>query len=490
MDFKTRTTKTKSGNTAVQIVNYVKRKTIILKHIGSASNETELKILKDEARNWILNEINEKSLFKISFNEADTFRKTYEYLGAHLVFAYEFLSKIYLKFNFQKHTDELVRYLVLTQILEPGSKRSSVLFLKEKLGVKLHLTNVYEWMIKSDPVLKEKIQKESIQIAKQDFHFDFSFVLYDVTTLYFESFKNDEFKKAGFSKDNKHHQPQIVIGLIVTREGFPVYYEVFKGNTFEGNTFLPILLDFKNKNAVKNITVVADSAMFSKLNFEKLKENGINYIVGARLLNQKKEILEQIENSKLKKKQRESIRLDDLIVEYSEERYKKDKREMGKQIEKARLYENTESTKFRKLKFLKNDKARYYLDQNLIEKNTKLLGMKGYVTNLDLPNTEIIDYYHNLFKVEHAFRIAKSDLEARPIYHHKEESIKNHILLCFMSLAISIYLELKTKRSIKEIARELKNVTDAQMKSKITGKMIAIRSELSTRLQEIVNLSY
>jgi transposase len=489
MNFKIRTTKTKSGNTAVQVVNYVERKTVVLKHIGSASNETELQILKNEARSWILSEINDKSLFRIPFNEIDTFHKTYEYLGVHLSFAYEFFDKIYTKFNFHKRANDLVKYLVLTQILEPGSKRASVAFLKEKLGIKLHLTNVYEWMIHPDPILKQNIQRETINIAKQDFHFDFSFVLYDVTTLYFESFKNDEFKKPGFSKDNKHNQPQIVIGLIVTREGFPVHYEVFNGNTFEGNTFIPTILDFKKKYDIASLTVVADSAMFSKLNFEKLKEYGINYIVGGRLLNQKKEVLKQIEN-KLVKVHQASIRINDLIVEYSVDRYKKDKREMEKQIEKARFYENTISTKIRKMKFLKNDKARYFLDQELVNKNTKLLGMKGYITDLELPNDQIINYYHNLFKVEHAFRIAKSDLEARPIYHHKETSIKNHILLCFISLAISVYLELKTAHSIKEIIRELKNVTDAQMKSKITGKKLSIRSELSTKLREIMRLSY
>ena len=120
----------------------------------------------------------------------------------------------------------------------------------------------------------------------------------------------------------------------------------------------------------------------------------------------------------------------------------------------------------------------------------KLLGLKGYITNLQLPNSEIISYYHNLFKVEHAFRISKSDLEVRPIYHHTENSIRNHILICFMCLAISVYLELKTKFSIKEVVHKIKNVTDAQLKSKITGKVISVRSELSTEVRELVKLSY
>ena len=128
MNFKIRTTKTKSGNRAVQIINYVKRKTIVLKHIGSANNEKELEILKKEAQGWILNYQNENSLFRNEFNEIDTFNKTYEYLGVKMGFAYEFLGKIYNKFNFDRYAKDLIKYLTLTQILEPGSKRRNVLF--------------------------------------------------------------------------------------------------------------------------------------------------------------------------------------------------------------------------------------------------------------------------------------------------------------------------------------------------------------------------
>ena len=134
MNFRIRTTKTGSSSTAVQVVNYVERKVNILKHIGSARNDIELGILKDKAHDWILSELNQNSLFRIEFNEEDTFNKTYKYLKVKLNFAYEFLGKIYDEFNFHKHTDILIRYLAITQILEPSSKRGNVLFLEEKIG--------------------------------------------------------------------------------------------------------------------------------------------------------------------------------------------------------------------------------------------------------------------------------------------------------------------------------------------------------------------
>ena len=234
----------------------------------------------------------------------------------------------------------------------------------------------------------------------------------------------------GFSKDHKHHQPQIVIGLIVTREGFPISYQIFKGNTFEGNTFLPCLLAFKNKHQIKSLTVVADSAMLSKQNLETLIASGLNYIISSRLANLKESLINQID-LEITRVNGRMIRLDNLIVDYRSQRYLKDRAEMDKQLNRAKLKLNTKTEKITNIKYLKNDKAVQYLNQELIDKNTKLLGLKGYVTNLKDSNKEIVDYYHNLVKIEHAFRIAKSDLEARPIYHHKEESIKNHIFICF-----------------------------------------------------------
>lgn len=483
MNFKVREVKTKSGKTAVQVYTLINRRRNILKHLGSGNNEAEVKDLKEQALNWIQEEISRNGLFK---DGEDSFLRNYEYVNFNYNFAYTFLSDTFDRFRFGNHTKKIFKDLCMAQILEPSSKRQNILFLERFLEIRHNLSSLYEYLSVYDISLKENIEKEVIEIAKKEFNFDFSFVLYDVTTLYFESFKNDEFKRPGFSKDHKHNQPQIVIGLIVTKEGFPVHYEVFKGNTFEGNTFLPIILDFKNKHDIKSLTVVADSAMFSKLNLDKLKDNGINYIVGARLLNQKKETLDMVEST-IKRIHGNSVRINDLIVEYSDTRFVKDKREMEKQIEKAKQYENTKTSKITKLKFLKNDKTKYFVDQDLIDKNAKLLGLKGYVTNLNLPNTEIINYYHNLFRVEHAFRISKSDLEMRPIYHHKENSIKNHILMCFVCLSMSVYLEIKNRRSIRSIVTLLKSVTDAKIHNIRTNRVFFARSMVSEEIKNLLH---
>lgn len=486
MDFKIRTTKTASGKTAVQVINYVNRQVNVLKHIGSADKIDELISLKEQARIWITDEMGIRGLFK----EEDHFHKHYQYLGFLYLYAYEFLEKIYIKFNFHNHLSVLFKDLTIARILEPKSKRDSLEFLNTFLN-KTHSENVlYKAITHYDNKLKDIMEKEVVDMAKKDFGFDFSFVLYDVTTLYFESFKNDAFKRPGFSKDNKHNQPQIVIGLIVTKEGFPISYQIFKGNTFEGNTFLPIILDFKKKYNIESLTVVADSAMLSKQNLDQLVGKGFNYIIAGRLANLKETLINQIDKQ-IKRVDGKSIRLGNLIVDYSSKRYVKDKRELDKQVEKAKWLANTETEKITNIKYLRNDKARQYLNQELIDKHAKLLGLKGYVTNLSGQNNrKIIDYYHNLFKIEHAFRIAKSDLEARPVYHHKEESIKNHMLICFLALTISVYLELKNKRSIASIVEILKSVTDAKILNKLSNKIILNRVEDYGKAENLEKMSY
>ena len=175
--------------------------------------------------------------------------------------------------------------------------------------------------------------------ASLHYSFNFDILFYDVTTLYFETFEEDGLRKNGFSKDNKSQQPQILIALMVSKEGFPVAYEVFSGNTFEGHTIIPVIKDFIERNRVKEFTIVADAAMISSENIQKLTQNNINYIVGARLGNIPEALLKIIDKT-ISREDGKSIRIKTgngyLICSYSSVRYRKDRYEMEKQIEKAK----------------------------------------------------------------------------------------------------------------------------------------------------------
>jgi transposase len=506
--FYLRTIKTASGATAIQVVKYNNRKRIIVKHIGSAHNAEEINSLKQTARKWIEQETRQQYLFPQDTKPSFTPIEKCVYLDTRYSFIYDVLFQLLRLLHFDKIGNKLLMDLVIMRIIQPLSKLESLEYLFEMFGIVYKRGKLYQ-AIASFSTFKDTVEEKAVEFAKQNLSFDFSIVFYDVTTLYFESFKEDEdvidtegnvtekgLRKDGFSKDLKFSQPQIVIGLIVTSDGFPVSYEVFEGNTFEGDTFIPAILRFKKKYKIKILTVVADAAMISLDNVKKLKQHKLSYIVGARLANMGSLFIKKI-SEKLNcvdgAADRERKDCGTLVYDFSLNRYKKDKREMEKQIIKAKwlVEKNTEGkrTKFLKLKNTDKNKEKVYeLNNALIEKTTNLLGLKGYYTNLSQKqavNKTIIDQYHSLWHVEKAFRIAKSDLQMRPIYHFKKPTIEAHILICFMALAVCKYMELQTGKSTKKIIKMLKSITEAKMKNLLTGKIFVMRKEVSEEVNQL-----
>ena len=367
---------------------------------------------------------------------------------------------------------ELLNDLVAIRIFEPASKLRSLELMEQFFGI-CHNRKTYYKIAPGCVDLKKTVEQRVVNFAVAHYAFNFDMLFYDVTTLYFETFEEDDLRKNGFSKDNKSQQPQILIALIVSKEGFPVAYEVFSGNTFEGHTIIPVIKAFIDRNGVKDFTVVADAAMISTENVQQLTQNNINYIVGARLGNIPSEVLETIDKN-ISREDGKSIRIKTgngyLVCSYSSIRYRKDKYEMEKQIEKAKQV-IAKPSKSKKVKFTQTKDQGIELNEALIEKTQKLLGIKGYYTNLDTSVADdktIIERYHELYKIEQAFRISKNDLQTRPIFHFKEQPIKLHILVCFMALAISKHIELKTGVSIRKFIDESKKVVDGEVLNHIT----------------------
>ena len=489
MKYSIRVDRTNTEAQRIQVVRYNRRKVVELKHIGTAHTEEEMTGLKSVAEAWIMAHPPHPQLFtlKVEPPPSPVFLKDCRFQGIWHTFTYELLHRLCTHFHFTHLKQRILVDLVIMRLFEPVSKRRSLTLLARYFGIE-YSENILYRALRTFSSLKESVEEKTVAIAKKEFGFDFSFVLYDVTTLYFETFEADEMRKPGFSKDNKSQQPQIVIGLMVTPQGFPVSYEIFAGNTFEGTTFLPTILAFKKLHKVDTLTIVADAAMLSLDNIEKLTAEKLTYIVGARLGNISPTLLNTIDISLLHvdgATTRTETQHGTLICSYSKKRYSKDLSDMNKQIAKAKNQVQSPG-KMKRAKFVSVSTGKVSLNDELIAKTKKLLGVKGYYTNLaKMTDADVIAHYRSLWHIEQAFRIAKSDLATRPIFHRKEESIKAHILICVMALALSKYIEIKTKQSIHSVLDACKSVTDARILHTVTNKIIVMRSGIPDEVKSI-----
>ena len=488
--YKIRTIRYSPNSVSIQVYQIINRKRIIIRHIGTARNEQEKADLIKLAQDFISKASKQLGLFENGQSGNTLLLNQTEFIGVYYNFFHELISKLLIQIGFDKVKNNLLLDLVIIRIMEPASKLRSIELIEQYFGIKHRRQSFYDsavqWLS-----LKSKVESIALKFAKKHYEFTYDILFYDVTTLYFETFEEDDLRRNGFSKDNKSQQPQIVVALMVTKEGFPIAYEVFSGNTFEGHTIIPVVKKFIKANAVKNFTVVADAAMISSENITRLNENNINYIVGARLGNLPHQVFEEID-SKITREDGKNIRIKTdkgyLICSYSSLRYRKDKHEMEKQIAKAH-YAIENPSKSKKIKFTSSSSQKMELNEKLINKTKKLLGIKGYYTNLDekvLDNQMVIARYHELYKIEQAFRISKNDLQTRPIYHFKEEPIKLHMLMCFMALVASKHIELQTNISIKKIIHEAKKITDGRIINKVTNTEVRMRVSLNDTITEII----
>lgn len=480
--WKVRTTKTASGKTAVQVVSREKHQTKIIKHLGSANGKEDLDQLLKLASQYIFDKDNNLPLLPEAFGIDSKTRhlvaiEDLRFTSFYHHFAYEFLTAFYERNGFNKLGNNLLRDLAIIRIIEPVSKLRSVELINKYFGFAYTKNIVYKGL-ENLRKLKPQAEEIAVDYAQKYLNFDFSIVFYDVTTLYFETFDGDALRRPGFSKDNKSNQPQILVALVVNGDGYPVASNIFEGNTFEGHTFIPTILALKEKHQIKNLTVVADAAMLSRTNMEELNINGLNYIVGARLSNLSEKLLKQISgeiNRQSGKYFKTETSLGFLVCDYSQKRADKDKSDRKKQLLKAQNQINDPIRFLKRSRFIKETTAStYVLNSELIQKDELLDGIKGYYTNLEnFDNQSIVDRYHDLWKIEKAFRMAKSDLLARPIFHRKRDSIEVHILIVFVSLCMAKSIELFSGLSIKKIKDLIWDVLEIKLRDDLTGNIFS-----------------
>lgn len=494
-----RKVKLASGGTSVQIVSGGHDYKII-KHVGSTKDQVKLNNLIKIAYDFVRKSEKTSPLFPENLNyeskNETVLVSQLDFVGLNYSFAYELLNKYYKLNGFDLLDDNLLKDLSIIRIIDPCSKLRSLKLLSKYFEINYTKNTLYKGLLRFNK-LKDKAEEIAFEYAKKYLSFDFSLVFFDITTLYFETFKEDkeEFLKPGFSKDGKPAQPQILVSLVVTKEGYPIAMDVFSGNTFEGHTMIPTIEKFKKLHNIENLTIVADAGMLSFDNIQKLISKNIKYIVGARVSNLPLKLIKEASNT-LNRREGTFFQVQTdkglLICDYSVKRANKNRSDRKKQIQKALNQINSNYKQNKRLRFLKETtKSNFTINNELIEKDELLEGIKGYYTNLEnLAPSLIVSRYKDLWHVEKSFRIAKSDLLARPIFHYKKESIKAHILIVFLSLCLIKSIEIKNDKSIREIKDVIMSVPDVRLLNNTTGEIITKRQKNRETEELIKQLKY
>lgn len=444
--------KNQSGSQSVQIISKRRGKYKVIMTMGSGKTEQEVQKLVFLAKEE-LDRLKAQSKLFVSEKDASIetifsalSNSSIRTIGPELIF-----GKIYDHIGFNQIEEDLFRHLVISRLAFPLSKLKTVDYLYRYQGVKISISSVYRFLDKLNECLKEEVEQISFKHTKKILGGEVNVVFYDMTTIYFEASTEDELRKTGFSKDGKHSNPQIFLGLLVGVGGYAIGYDIFEGNTYEGHTLIPFLEKIQRKFNLNKPIVVADSGLLSNGNIKALEQAKYQYILGARIKNEgeaiKKKIFEKIfENGQLRSiKKQDNLR---LIVSYSDKRAVKDEHNRKRGL--LRLEKRIKAGKLTKSninnrgynKYLKMDgEIMIEFDDKKIEEDKKWDGLKGYITNTTLTKKQIVDHYSNLWHIEKAFRMSKTDLRIRPIYHRLRNRIEAHICISFT--AYSIYKELE-----------------------------------------------
>lgn len=482
----------RSGSVSVQIIDKSYGTYRVLKTVGSSSDEEEIERLYRSAIDEIPRMFDQ---FTLNLFEQDKGQEIHavedlgnddiRVVGPELVF-----GRIFDRIGYNQIPETLFRDLVLSRLTHPGSKLKLVEYLQENKGQEISVYSIYRYMDKLSSRYKDQIEEISFNYTKRVLENKISIVFYDMTTIYFESSDEDEMRIRGFSKDGKHHLPQIYLGLLVGVQGYPIGYDIFEGNTFEGHTLIPVLEHFQEKFKLSKPVVIADAGLLSKENIAGLKDKGYQFILGGKPKNEAEQLRLKITERVWEDAQTDEFsRKDDsrLIVSYTSNRAKKDQanRERGlkrleKQLKSKKLTKGQINNRgYNKYLKLAGD-VKISIDYDKYKADGKWDGIKGYITNTDLSHQDIINNYNQLWHIEKAFRISKTDLRVRPVYHRLPDRIATHICISFV--AYTIYKEMERLLYLEAPEISMKKAIEA------TRKMFEVTVELPDKSKKIIEL--
>ena len=445
----------RSGSFSIQVVDKVRGRYTLVKSFGASKSEEELAALERQAADFI-STYGGQSVLDFERQErmeelADAQRLLESIADIRQDGVRLILEPIYKGVGFDAIADDTLKYLAIARICQPKSKVATVDYLKRYFDEDVNLNKIYRYMDTLYNTQRELIQQISVEHTRKLLGGRIGIVFYDVTTLYFETAREDVLRSPGFSKDGKTAESQIVLGLLVSHDGYPLSYNIFNGSQYEGRTIIPIIDDFVQRFSLTDFIVVADAGLLSRKNIALLKQARYKFILGGRIKKESKSVQEWVLSlEKDPHRLNETvINVDErIIISYSEQRAAKDRHNRDKGIQRLRKAyasgkikkQNVNQRGYNKFLVIEND-VMVSIDEDKIAADAQWDGLKSYITNTDLPASEVINQYHGLWVVERAFRITKGTLEARPIFHFTERRIEAHICICFV--AYKLYKELE-----------------------------------------------
>ena len=532
-----RRTRTASGATAVQIAESVAGRRRIVRHVGSAHDEAELGLLIEEAHRLLADD--QQGILDLGitpavpkaklvpptspaglFTEAAVASPSRQMvprprvLKTSAILLYDALAGVYASLGFDVVDDEVFRDLVIARVVEPTSLLDVDRVLAEMGRVSASLST------RKRTLRRAQAGTYRDQIATACFthavgHGDVSLVLYDVTTLYFEAEKEDALRKVGYSKERRV-DPQIVVGLLVDRRGFPLEIGCFEGNKAETATIVPIIKAFQKRHGLADMVIVADAGMLSASNLTDLDESDLRFIVGSRMTKAPVDLESHFRwhgdafadgqvIDTITPKNRRTIENDSNLKKepvwdpeqhpaswravwaYSAKRAARDAKTLTLQENRAREVIAGDKAA-RTPRFVKTSNGTRTLDEASLARARRLAGLKGYVTNIPaplMPPGEVIASYHDLWHVEQSFRMSKTDLRARPIFARTRDAIEAHLTIVFTALAVSREVQSRTGLSVRRVLRTLKPLRSATVE--INGIATDIPPALSPDEQAVLD---
>ena len=436
----------------MQIVRKVGRSNRVVKTMGTSADDGELDVLERQARIEMDKIQGQTGLFPNHRDNtlvaalATVSNNQVEMVGPH-----NLLGRVYDSMGYGKTgLDSLFRDLVISRLAYPGSKLKTAEYLARHRDTDISVYTIYRYMDKIREGVKEAIEKVTFGHFRRILGGSVGIVFYDMTTLYFETPDEDDLRKIGYSKDGKHQHPQIKLGLLVGPDGYPLGYDVFEGNIYEGHTLIPVLERIAAKFSIEKPVVIADAGLLSNANINALIDHGYRFVLGGKIRNESSEVKDAIQRLEIAEDKpgevaKHSYR---LIVSFSAKRMRKDAQNRKKGLE--RLEKKIRNGKLDKTSINNRGYNKYLvlgsevkvaIDYEKFEADGKWDGLKGYLTNTDMAPGEVIAAYGNLWQIEKAFRISKTDIRIRPVYHRIPARIRAHICICFASYAVFKELE-------------------------------------------------